>query len=293
MRLRLGIALAVGLTGPAWAETALGCAELGDLFSALTGYSLTLPPAPNVEAWCVADGAVLRADGRPKITVERLHLTGTEVAGTPESLSLVIGGLRVEPDLGDRRMDPRLRAALRLQTVDMMLKIRRSKAFAGLELRGGVVVLSGGTELLIEADLKGAGFAPGAMLASALTALDLEWKTDGRLPRPAMEAAGEWLDAGATGDKAVAAARDGLMAVIGNLPGDMLTGDTAKELAALVEDLPQGRGRMVLTFDAEAGIGATRLAVAALSDDPTGRAALAKLFAGAELSLDWRPGIAP
>lgn len=292
MRLRIGLAL-VMLAGPAGAETALGCAELGDLFSALTGYSLTLPPAPNVEAWCVADGAVLRAEGRPKITVERLHLTGIEVGGTPESLSLVIGGLRVVPDLGDRRMDPRLRAALRLQTVDMMLKIRRSKVFEGLELRGGVVVLSGGTELLVEADLKGADFTPGAVLASALTALDLEWKTDGRLPRPAMEAAGERLDEGATGDKAVAAARDGLMAVIGNLPQDMLTGDTAKELAALVEDLPQGRGRMVLGFDAEAGIGAARLAVAALSDEPTGQAALAKLFAGAALSLDWRPGIAP
>jgi hypothetical protein len=293
MRLRLGIALTVGLTGPVGADTGLGCPELGDIFKAVTGYSLTLPPAPNVEAMCAADDVVLRAEGWPQITVKRLQLAGTGIDGTPDGLTLDVEGLRVMPELRNRNMDPRLRAALRLQTVDVMLTLRQSTAFDGLELRNGVIALSGGTEVRVEADLKGAGLESGTLLSALLTALDLEWKTDGRLLRPAMEAAGERLTKGATGDAAVDAARQGLLAVIGNLPEDMLTGDTAQDLAALVEALPQGRGRLVLSFDAEAGIGAARLAIAALSDDPTGKAALAKLFAGTVLSVDWQPGIAP
>lgn len=292
MRLKLGIVLALALAGRVDADTALDCRELGTIFADVTGYSLTLPPAPNVEGWCAADGAVLRAEGRPKITAKQMQLSGTGIDGAPEALSLVIEGLRVMPELRDRSMDPRLRAALRLQTVDVRLTLRQATGFDGLELRDGVIALSGGTELRIEADLKGAGYAAGSLPLSLLTALDLEWKTDGRLPRPAMEAAGERLEEGVTGDTAVTLARQALLAVIGNLPEDALIGDTAQELVAVVEALPQGRGRMVLAFDAEAGIGAARLAIAALSDDPTGQAALAKLFAGTALSVDWQPGIA-
>jgi hypothetical protein len=289
---KLGLVLALALAGRVDADTALDCRALGDIFTAVTGYSLTLPPAPNVEASCVAKDAVLRAEGRPRITVGQLHLAGTGIDGAPKTLSLVIEGLRVMPELRDRSMDPRLRAALRLQTVDVRLTLRQATGFAGLELRDGVIALSGGTELRIEADLQGAGFGARSLPLSLLTALNLEWKTDGRLPRPAMEAAGERLEEGATGDTAVALARQALLVVIGNLPEDALTGDTAHELVALVEALPQGRGRMVLAFDAEAGIGAARLAMAALSDDPTGQAALAKLFAGTALSVDWQPGVA-
>ncbi|KAF0113666.1 MAG: hypothetical protein FD150_1956 [Rhodobacteraceae bacterium] len=293
MRLRPALVLAVGFAGPLGADTGLGCRQLGDVFTAMTSYSLTLPPAPNVEAACVVDDAVLQAEGGPKITVKRLELSGTGVDGMPDSLSLVVKGLRVTPALLDRTMDPRLRDALRLQTVDVRLMLRQGTLFEGLELRGGVIALSGGTEVRIEADLKGAGFEAGTLLSALLTALDLEWKADGRLLRPAMEAVGERLTDGATGDAAVEAARQGLLAVIANLPGEMLTGDTAKELAALVEALPQGRGRMALGFDAGDGIGAARLAIAALSDDPVGETALAKLFAGTALLVDWTPGIVP
>lgn len=289
----LGFALAVGLATAVDADTALDCRELETIFAAVTGYSLTLPPAPNVAAWCVADDAVLRAEGGPRITVDRLQLAGTGVDGNPDSLSLDIKGLRVMPELRDRRMDPRLREALRLQSLDMSLTLRKAAGLDGLELRAGVIALSGGTEVRVEADLAGAGFAAESLPLSLLTALDLEWRTDGRLLRPLLEALGEGLQADATGDEAMAAARRGLVAVIGNLPEDALTGDTAKELAALVNDLPQGRGRMLLTLDAEGGIGAARLAVAALSDDPTGREALARLFAGTTLSLDWQAGVGP
>lgn len=282
------------LAGPVAADAdAMDCPRLGELVEAITGYRLTVPAAPNVEGWCVADGAVLRAEGRPRITVDRLHLTGTEVDGKAASLSLVVGGMRVVPELSDRAISSRLREALRLQTVDMMLKVRRSEVFDGLEVRGGVVALSGGTDVLIEANLAGADFAPGSVLGARLTRLDLEWKNDGRLLRPVMVAAGERLLEGASGDAAVDVARQGLVAVIGNLPHDILVGDTSDELVSLAKALPQGRGRLVLALTSEAGIGAARLALAALASEPTGPDALAKVFAGANLTVDWQPGISP
>jgi hypothetical protein len=293
MRLSLGLVLAVGLAGAASADTAMECRELGALVEALTGYSLTVPPAPNVAAWCVADGAVLRAEGWPRITVERLHLAGTKVDGKAESLSLVIGGLRVVPDLDDRSMDPRLRAALRLQTVDMMLTVRRSKVFDGLELRAGVIALSGGTELLVEADLLGAGFDTRTLLSSALSKLELEWKNDGQTLRPVMEALGERLVDGVAGSTAVDAARLFLRQTAENMPETLFMGSSRDELAQLVAALPLGRGRLVMAFQAEAGIGATKLAIAALSGDPLSAEVLTRLFAGASLSLDWQPGLQP
>lgn len=295
MRLRLGIALLPALAGVAGAEpSALGCADLGDLLSDLTGYALSLPPAPNVEGWCIADNAVLRAEGRPRLTVERLHLAGQAVDGVPESLSLVLGGMRVVPDLNDRTMDPRLASMLRLQTVDaMMLTLRRSPEFEGLKLEDGEIVLSGGTKLAFEASFLGGGFSAREMVPAALTGLRLDWRNDGRLLRAAMEMAGERLVEGATGSAAVDATRREMLALVANLPDTAMEGDAADELRSAVEALPQGHGWLHLAFVSEAGIGVARLAIAAMSDAPTGPEALGRLFADGRLTVDWQPGLAP
>jgi hypothetical protein len=60
-----------------------------------------------------------------------------------------------------------------------------------------------------------------------------------------------------------------------------------------VAALPQGRGRLVLRLEAPQGIGPAGLALAALSDDPLGAEALARLLAGATLTADWQPGLQP
>ncbi|MBN8632718.1 MAG: hypothetical protein J0L76_17925 [Rhodobacterales bacterium] len=295
MRLRLAAALLAALAGFAQAEpSALGCAELGEVLTDLTGYTLALPPAPNVEGWCIADSAVLRAEGRPRITVERLHLAGQAVDGVPESLSLVLGGMRVVPELSDRSMDPRLASMLRLQTVDaMMLKLRRSPGAEGVQLEDGVIVLSGGTELSFEASFLGGGFSAREMIPAALTSLHLDWRNDGRLLRPVMEVAGERLVEGATGSAAVDATRREMLALVANLPDSAMEGDAANELRKAVEALPQGHGRLKLEFVSKAGIGLARLALAAVSDAPTGPDALGRLFADGRLTVDWQPGLAP
>lgn len=294
MRLSLALALAFGLAAPVAAgPVAMGCERLAALFQGLTGYAVTLPPSPNVDGWCAVDGAVLRAGDLPGITVARLELAGTETADGPESLSLSVSGARIAPQLGDRSDDALLRSILRLQTVDATLTVQRSAQREGMELRGVRVVLSGGTVLSLEAELSGGGFTRESLVLAALTGLRLDWRNDGRLLRPVMEAAGGRLAEGARGNAAVDAARAALGEVLANLPDASLAGDSARELAAVARALPQGQGRLMLDFTSQAGLGAARLGLLVLSDDPAGPQALARLMADAVLTVDWQPGLAP
>lgn len=292
---RAACAISLGLifSTPAQAEPAT-CAALTAVLTSIGGYSLTAPPAGDSEGWCVLDGARLRPDGDgPNISVETLRVKGEAVDGAPVSIEVDLTGLRISPSLSDRGMDDRLRALFRLQTADLRLSAQRKEAADMLELRDGKVMLSGGTEVTFSADLAGADLSAASLLTGALTQLDLTWKNDGRLLRPAMEAAGEGLVEGASGSAAVDAARGALDKLVDAMPAGVFVGDSQKELAALIPALPQGRGRLVLALTSEDGIGAARLAVAALSDDPLGTSAMARLFAGTQLTADWQPGLAP
>jgi hypothetical protein len=93
------------------------------------------------------------------------------------------------------------------------------------------------------------------------------------------------------GGAAVDVACEALRDLAENLPAGALVGDTPDEVKKLVEALPQGRGRLDLDFRPEVGIGAGRLAIVALSDEPTGPAALGRLFADTSLRIDWQPGL--
>jgi hypothetical protein len=155
-----------------------------------------------------------------------------------------------------------------------------------------VLRLSGGTELTLEADMKGAGLAPASLAAGAVTRLDLRWRSDGRLAAPVMELAGESL-VGVGGTAAVDAARAALAAAVAALLAKALSDDSRAALAALVADLPQGRGKLQLTLSSEGGISAARIALAAFSGDPFGPKALAALFSDARIDAVWVPGLAP
>ncbi|MGL4236278.1 hypothetical protein [Tabrizicola sp.] len=297
MRTRLSLAvltLSLGLCLPVSAETvASDCADLLARLKSVAGYSLTAPTPTSEDGWCVLNGATLRsaAAGWPNISAKRLSLRGTEVDGELQSLSVDIGGLRVSPKIGDTSMDDRLRAMFRLQTADVTVSLERSAEFEGLGLRGGKVVLSGGSELEFVADLAGAEFSAGSLLSAAVTMLELTWKNDGRLLRPVMELVGERLVEGASGSTAVDAARRAFRDLVANLPPGSLVGETPDELKELVEALPQGRGVLQLTFRSEGGIGPARLGVAALSDKPLGPEALGRIFVDSNLSIDWQPGL--
>lgn len=289
MRLRLAVLLAL-LAGGAGAEPAT-CPDLKAAIEAATGTLVTAPVAGPDGGWCVFDGAVLQAEGAPDVTAAKLRLRGEMTEGALSELALEAGGVRVKPGFGARDMDPTLRETLRLQMAD--LAFVASAGPEGLALRNAVLRLSGGTELNVEADVAGAGLAARALVAGRLTRLDLDWRNDGKLLRPAMQAWGEGLVDGAAGDAGLGAARVALRHLAQNLPGAMFQGDGQDRLEAMLDALPQGRGRLRLEFRSAEGIGVAQVGLAALSEDPLGPEALARLFAGAQVVVDWTPGLAP
>jgi hypothetical protein len=288
------LVLVLGLAVPGGAETLPSeCQALEAALESITRYSLTASPAATDNGWCVLDGAVLlseRADS-PNISVKRLRLRGTEAEGKMQSLAVDVGVLRVTPKLGDTTMDGWLRDLVKLQTADVRLSVAQSGD--KLELREGLIVLSGGSELAFDADIAGAGFSVGSLLSATVTMLKLNWKNDGKLLRPLMETTGERLVDGAQGSEAISAIRTLLRQHTDNLPKELFEGEAFAEIRQLILALPQGRGRLMLEFRSETGTGGAQIAIAALSDDPTGPDTLQRLFGGAALSLDWQPGIAP
>jgi hypothetical protein len=285
-------ALVVGF--PAGAEPApADCAVLAAPLQAIEGYAFDAPPAAGTAGWCVFDGATLRtpAADRPNASVERFRLRGTTDGGALVGVEAEIVGLRILPKAGDRDMDDRLRALLRLQALDISFSAAADGEL--VQLRPFTLRLGSGMALRLEMDGKAGGLDPASLLAGSLTALTLDWQNDGRTLRPLMEIAGETLVEGAEGSVAVDAARTALRTHAKNLPDAFFADGARAELAALIDAMPQGRGRLVLTLTSEVGIGAAKIAVLALSGDPASPEALARFLGGARLELDWEPGLQP
>jgi hypothetical protein len=284
----LGLALLLALPAGAQ-ESGLDCAALAAGLGSLPGYRAEVPPAGPEDGACVLDGARLDSQrpGWPDLRAERLRI------GAGEGwLSLDLAGLRVAPRAGDPAVDERLRSVFRLQTAD--LRANATAGPEGLQLSDVDLRLSGGMRLALSARLAGGDLSPASLPGAALTDLTLEWRSDGRLPGPIMAALGGGLaEEGASDAAATEAARAGLVRLIAALPEAALTEGSREALEAMAADLPMGRGKLVLRLTAAEGIGAADLGLAALSDDPLGPAALARLLAGTRLSADWQPGLQP
>jgi hypothetical protein len=286
------LCLALGLAAlpVAAQETAgLDCAALTEGLRGIDGYDLTVPPAGTEDRWCVLDGAALRSrtPGWPSLSAETLR-----IASDGASAEVALSGLRVAPALGDRTVDDRLRTLFRLQTADLTLSALHDAGTGRLSLSRSSVILSGGSALRLTAEIDGASLDPASIPEGTLKAMTLEWDSDGRLLRPVMELIGDRLT-GAEGGEAVDAARVAFAGLVAALPDAAVDEDARRALEAFVEDLPQGKGRLVLSLEAPDGIGAARIAIAALAGDPMGPEALARLLAGVTITARWQPGLAP
>ncbi len=291
-----GTLLSLVLAGSAGAEPVpTDCAALASGLRGIQGYALNVPPAGPADGWCVLDGAVLRSNtsDQPDLTAERLRLRGTVDGGVPVSFELDLGGLRIRPKVGDRALDDRLRGVIRLQSADLRLSARVDPARDTLLVDGLTVKLSGGMELALSAEVAGAGLEAGSLAGGELMALDLSLRNDGRLLAPLMALAGEGMAPDLTEAQAVDATRAALRLALDALPEAMFAEEARSALERMVTALPQGRGRLEMSLTAAEGIGAARLMMAGLADDPLGPEALAELFKGARLSASWTPGISP
>lgn len=292
MRLRLSLVLALA-AGPGAAETPVPCAGMPEVLRDLSGLTVSAPPAAMKGGWCVLDGARLTGAGVPTVAAGKLRArAGAEGA---EVLSLEVEGLglRLAPGLQERDLPGWLRDLLRLQTADLRLALRRDAGGDRLVLEEARLDLSGGSALRVTGELAGAGLSARSLLSGKLRQLRLEWRSDGRTLRPALAAWGASLQPGAEAGEAVEAARAALMALVGALPEAVLGEPGRTALEATVRALPQGRGRLVAELVSDRGIGAADLGLLALSRDPAGPDALARLLVGSGLEIDWQPGIVP
>ncbi len=293
---RLVSVLVLLLALPASADIKLAdCAGLSALLQSFTGYDLTAPLVGDADGWCVLEGATMQAAGaeRPDLRADRLRLRGTVSQGVAASVEVDLTGLRLMTGLGGKTVDPGLQAMFRLQSADLRLGARVNPATGSLEIRGLELRLSGGTELTLGADIRSAGLSPLALAAGSLTALDMEWRSDGKLIAPVLEAAGARLAPDASQAEALPAARRSLGRLVDALPEAIFSDGGKADLIQLVAALPQGRGRLRLSLTSVDGISAARLIRAWMAAAPPGRETLAALFAGASLSASWQPGLAP
>lgn len=295
--MRMVLAALVGLTFPLSLSPALAdpgpadCAALVGLVRDFTGYEVKAPPSGGVEGWCVLDGARLvsaRSD-QPDLKADTLRIRGKADGDTITALDVTATGLRLVHGLGAKHLDERLQAMVRLQSGDLALRVEVNPTAGRLEIRGFALVLSGGTQIALDADLAGATLTPLGVASGRLTGLTLDWKADGRLMRGAMEAVGTGIDDRLAGTEAIKAARTGLQAVIEALP---IEDESRHALSAMAASLPEARGVLRLSFQSDEGIGAADLLVAGLGKSPL-RDRLASLFAASRLQAVWSQGLQP
>jgi len=286
----VGVAcLASLLAFPVLAEGAPECSPATLALTGLEGYQVTIPPAGPEQGWCVLDGASFRSQlpGWPDLDAERLRLRQTAT-----EFELDVQGLRATAKASDRGMDGRVRALMRLQSVDLRLRAEHDAEAGVLRVTGLRLQLSGGTTVELDADIKGAGLSLASLPLGAVTRANLVWRNDGKLLRPVIDTAREGL-AGEPGAAAVDAARVALADMVDILPVAALDDASRKALEEAVGSMPQGRGKLTLSFASQEGIGAARLAVAALAGEPLSAKSLATLLDGATITAVWQPGLAP
>ena len=181
---------------------------------------------------------------------------------------------------------------MRLQRAALGLRVASDAEVEVLNIAGLRRDLSGGTRLELDADIRGADLTAVSPPSGFVTRARLVWRNDGRLMRPVMDLAGEaWADA--IGSGAVDATRVALARLVEALPADAIDEASLRALEEFVRSLPKGRGKLTLIFVSAGGIGAARLAVTALADDPPSRDALGTLMDGATITATWRPRLSP
>lgn len=240
------------------------------------------------DGWCQLDGAALmaKAVGQPNLSVETLRVRGSGLAGAPTpaegflEIEVEITGLRVTPKISDRTIDARLKAFLRVQVADLSFVARWNPETGDVQVRQLVLALTGGTRLTGGADLAGVDVATLrgtklTLLTARLMQMDMELVVQGQALRPLIEASGQ--------------AREKALVLVPDLPDAAFDADSKAALGAWLTALPQA-GVLRLALRSPDGIGALQVALAGRRGEPLGPEAIAQVFQGATVQVDWQPG---
>ena len=307
--IRAGL-LALVLAGPAGAEAGPDlCAAVWAKVAEGLG-SLVAVTAAGVTQdgdWCVVEAPVLDLQGEyvPDWHTDRLRLRGSALgwiadgSSDPEGLEIVVEGLRLVVQTGNVQMDWLFAAQARPNGINAEAALAWDTKAKMLRLEGLSVDFPG--ENLVQAsgrvtgvDLSSTGAMQMSATSFALTELDARITTHGLFEWYVLMALGPVLlppegdmEAGA------AAIRADLAAMIGDLPGTSVPEDSKAALRALVAELPNPSGDLVLALRAEPGLGPVRAAGYAVAGMPETLAEAAPLFQGVTLDVGWTHVDAP
>lgn len=306
--IRAGL-LALVLAGPAGAEGA-------DCFKAWLPVSGGINALLGAQAvgsvgqdgdWCVITDLVIDFPGEyvPDWHMERLKIRGSALgwiadgATLPEGLEVVVEGLRLVVQTGNPQMDWLFAAQSRPNAIDAEMSLAWDFSGRVLRLEGLSVDFPG--DNLVEASARVTGVdlsSMGAMQMSAtsfaLTEFDARITTHGLFEWYLLMTLGQSvLPYEGDVDAAAEAIRAEALSAVAGLPGTSFSDASKAALSALIGELPNPSGDLVLSLRAAPGIGPGRFAGYAVTGVPETLAEAAPLFQGVTLDVGWTHVDAP
>lgn len=298
-----GPAGAQGLDGPALCRAAW--ARVSDFLGAVG--TLTASGVAQDGNWCVVEAPVLDLPGQyvPDWHVQRLRFRGAALGwiadgtGLPEGLEVAVEKLRLVVQTGNPQMDWLWAAQSRPNAINADLALSWDPAAKILHLESLNVDFPGENHVNVSAEIAGVDLSSaGAMQMSAtsfaLTKADLAVTTHGLFEWYALMMLGPMvLPVDGDIEAAAGAIRADLLAMVEELPPTSFPAASKSALAALIAELPNPSGDLVVSLRAEPGIGPARMAGYAVTGVPETVAEAAPLFGGVGLDIGWTHTDAP
>jgi hypothetical protein len=257
--------------------------------------------------WCVAAGPVLDNPGQylPDLHIDRLKFRGSALgwiadgASQPEGLEVVVDGLRLVVQTGNAQMDWLFAAQSRPNAIDAELSLAWDPSAKTVRLEGLSIDFPGENLVEASATVTGVDLSSDGAMQMSLTSFELT-KFDARITTHGlfewyvlMPLAASVLPNDGNIDAAAEAVQADLLALIGGLPATSVSDDSKAALGALVEELPNPSGDLVLSLRAEPGIGPRRFGGFVVAGVPKTLAEAALLFEGLTLDIGWTHADAP
>lgn len=309
--IRAGL-LALVLASPAGAEGLAGQALCAAVWAKVTSAlgpfgSMTTAGVAQEGDWCIAESPVLDMAGQflPDWHIDRLKFRGSALgwiadgSSAPEGLEIVVEGLRLVVETGNPQMDWLFAAQARPNGIDAQASLVWDAGAKVLRLEGLSLDFPGDNLLELSArvdrvDLSSPGAVQMSATGFALSEAELRITTHGLFEWYVLMALGPvMLPVDGDMDAAAEGIRADLVAMVGDLPETSVAADSKAALRALIAELPNPAGDLVLSLRAEPGIGPARAAGYAATGVPETLAEAEPLFQGVTVDVGWTHADAP
>ena len=295
-------AAAEGLTGQALCD-----AVWAKVVASMKDLAVNGRVAPMQGDWCVVEAPLVAFDDVYPLDwqADRLRFTGSAlgwlVDGSvlPERLEIEVEGLRMLVRTGIPQMDWLFAAQARPNRIEARAALSWDAAARSLRLDELRVDFPGENLVELSATATGVDLSSDAAVQMsatgfALTGLDLHVETHGLFEWYALMTLGPMvMPQEGDMDAAAEAIRADLLAAIAELPATSFSAAGKAALVALVQELPNPAGDLVVAVKAAPGIGPVRLGGYVMTGVPATVAAAAPVFEGVKVDVGWTHADAP